>query len=104
MYSPLLVRCAPLFQEVGLCGDFTLDGRASSGSGSRTLSAVWNVSTAAGDSAVAAAEHALAPFQGFLLATLNATALEIGLELSFTLTVSNFLGSMDENTVTVTRT
>lgn len=90
-------------QEVGLCGEFTLDGRASSGSSSRTLSAVWNVETAAGGAALAAVEQALSPFQGLLLATLNTTALEIGSEFSFTLTVSNFLGAQDQTTVTVKR-
>lgn len=99
-----MIRFAPRFQEVGLCGEFTLDGRASSGSASRTLSAVWNVSSAAaGGSALAAVEHALGPFQGFLLATLNASTLEIGVEFSFTLTASNFLGAVDETTVTVIR-
>lgn len=88
---------------MGLCGEFTLDGRASSGSASRTLSGVWNVSAAAGGTAVVAVEDALAPFQGSLLATLNATALEIGVEFSFTLVVSNFLGAMSETTATVTR-
>lgn len=104
VYFPLcLVRWTSLFQEVGLCGEFTLDGRASSGSSSRTLSAVWNVSAAAGGPAVATVERALAPFHGLLLATLNATALEIGFEFSFTLTVSNFLGAVHETAVTVTR-
>eukprot|EP00903_Cladosiphon_okamuranus_P012876 g12026.t1 len=92
-------------QEVGLCGEFNLDGRASSGSSSRALSGEWHTSAAtiAGGSALAAVEQALVPFQGSLLATLNATALEIGVEFSFTLAVSNFLGAADDTTVTVTR-
>lgn len=90
-------------QEVGLCGEFTLDGRASSGSDSRMLSSTWSVSTAAGQAALAAVEAALAPFQGFLLATLNATSLEIGFDFSFSLTVQSFLGATDEASVKVTR-
>ena len=92
-----------LVQEVGLCGEFALDGRASSGSDSRTLSASWSVSSAAGEAAVAAVEDALAPFKGALLASLNATALEIGSHYTFALTVQNFLGAVDEAAVNITR-
>lgn len=92
-------------QEVGLCGEFTLDGRASSGAASRTLSASWYVlTTSTGHgAAVAAVESALAPFQGSLLATLNSTALEIGVEFTFTLSARNFLGGADKTSVTLTR-
>lgn len=95
------------FQSVGLCGDFTLDGRASSGAASRSLSANWGVSPTAGTgdaAALAAVESALAPFQGALLATLDATALEIGVGFTFTLSVGNFLGATDEAAATATRT
>ncbi|CAN0146388.1 unnamed protein product, partial [Pylaiella littoralis] len=93
-------------QEVGLCGEFTLDGRASSGAASRTLSATWNVSNIAATgsaSAVAAFEDALAPFQGSLLATLDASALEFGVEFTLTLTTGNFLGAVDTTAVSLTR-
>lgn len=82
-----------------------LDGRASSGAASRMLSASWNVSSTVGSSAdaLAAVDVALAPFQGSLLAELNATALEVGVEFTFRLSVENFLGSVDETTATVTR-
>ena len=92
---------------MGLCGEFTLDGRASSGAASRTLSAMWSVSTTSGTgdtaTALAAVEHALAPYQGELLVTLNATVLEVGVGFSFTLSVENFLGARDETAATVTR-
>ena len=94
-------------QEVGLCGELTLDGRTSSGAASRQLSASWSVSStsaaAGAGAAVAAAEGALAPFQGYLLATLNATSLEIGLEFTFTLFARNFLGGEDNASVTLAR-
>ncbi|CAM9229815.1 unnamed protein product, partial [Ectocarpus fasciculatus] len=92
-------------QSVGRCGEFSLDGRSSSGAASRSLSAVWNVSTTlASDSAVVAAvAGALKPFQGSLYATLNATSLEPLVEFQFSLMVENFLGAVDEATVTVTR-
>lgn len=92
-------------QTVGRCGTLRLDGRASSGSASRTISASWNVSAAAGTNAGAAAavRDALAPFQGSLLADINATALEVGVEFIFRLSVTNFFGNVDEATATVTR-
>lgn len=95
-------------QSVGLCGEFTLDGRASLGAASRTLSAAWSVSPTTdgtGDAAaLAAVESALAPHQGALLATLNATSLEIGIGFTFTLSVGNFLGAGDRAEAAVTRT
>lgn len=93
-------------QTVGRCGSFRLDGRVSSGGASRTLSALWSVSAAEEGSsfaALAAADASLAPFQGSLLAELNATALEVGVEFTFSLAVRNFLGSVDEATATLTR-
>ncbi len=89
---------------MGLCGEFTLDGRASTGAASRPLSTEWRVSsTTAGDNVTAAVESALDPFQGSLLATLNATALEFGVAFTFTLAARNFLGGVDETAVIVTR-
>ena len=106
----LVVSLYGTLKEVGICGEFTLDGRASSGAASRTLSVEWRVSStsAGGDEAtvavaVAAVESALVPFQGSLLAALNASALEIGVEFTFTLVARNFLGGMDETAVSVTR-
>ena len=107
-FGCLLTQChltASCMQEVGLCGEFTLDGRASSGAASRQLSASWIVSStsAASGAAVSAVESALAPFQGYLLATLNATSLEIGAEFTFTLSVTNFLRGEDNTSTTLTR-
>lgn len=92
-------------QTVGRCGTLHLDGRASSGAASRTISASWNISAAvgAGANASTAAGDALAPFQGSLLAELNATALEVGVEFTFRLSLENFFGSTDEAIATVTR-
>ncbi|CAM9473958.1 unnamed protein product, partial [Ectocarpus sp. 8 AP-2014] len=92
-------------QWVGLCGEFSLDGRMSSGAASRSLAAVWNVSTTlASDSpAVAAVAGALKPFQGSLYATVNSTSLEPLVEFKISLIVENFLGSVDAAAVTVTR-
>lgn len=98
-----------IFQEVGLCGEFTLDGRASSGAASRTLSVTWDVSNTAGTGddepavVTTAVETALVPFQGSLLATIDASVLEIGVGFTFTLTVGNFLGAVDQAVVTLTR-
>ncbi|CAM9935318.1 unnamed protein product [Scytosiphon promiscuus] len=88
-------------QTVGLCGLLKLDGRASSGALSRSLSSFWNVSAPLITSASLNASLAL--FQGSLVAELNATSLEAGIEHTFTLTVENFLGDYDEATVKVTR-
>lgn len=91
---------------MGLCGEFTLDGRTSSGAASRTLSVSWNVSNAAtfgNESAVARVEDALAPFQGSPLATLDASALEIGVEFTISLTARNFLDETDTAAVSLTR-
>ncbi|CAM9232606.1 unnamed protein product [Ectocarpus sp. 6 AP-2014] len=92
-------------QRVGLCGEFSLDGRLSSGAASRSLSAVWSVSTtiASNSAAVAAVAGALQPFQGSLYATLNSTSLEPLVEFKFSLIVENFLGAVDAAAVTVTR-
>lgn len=93
-------------QGVGLCGEFTLDGRTSSGALSRSLSAAWNVSataTADSASAVTMVENALAPFQGSLLVTVDASVLEIGAEFTFSLTTENFLGAVDTTVVSLTR-
>ncbi|CAM9381244.1 unnamed protein product, partial [Ectocarpus sp. 8 AP-2014] len=92
-------------QWVGLCGEFSLDGRLSSGAASRSLSAVWNVSTtiASNSAAVAAVAGALKPFQGSLFATVNSTSLEPLVEFQISLIVENFLGAVDAAAVTVTR-
>ncbi|CBJ26947.1 conserved unknown protein [Ectocarpus siliculosus] len=92
-------------ESVGLCGEFSLDGRLSSGAASRSLSAVWNVSTttASNSAAVVAVAGALEPFQGSLHATLNSTSLEPLVEFEISLIVENFLGSFDTAAVTVTR-
>eukprot|EP00903_Cladosiphon_okamuranus_P005952 g5878.t1 len=101
---PLVSAVLVAPQVVGRCGSFELDGRASSGGAARTLSAFWSVSAAEGSSAaLATANASLAPFQGFLLAELNATALEVGVQFTFSLAVQNFLENMDEAAVTVTR-
>ncbi len=95
---------------MGFCGEIILDSRASTGAASRTLSTEWRVSSTntggnatVAVAAVAAVESALAPFQGSLLATLNATALQIGVEFTFTIAARNFLGGVDETAVVVTR-
>ncbi len=93
---------------MGRCGTFSLDGRASSGGASRALSATWNVSASAGDTAVstavlAAVREALTPFQGSLLAELNASALEFGVEFAISFTCRSFLGGTGEAVATVTR-
>ncbi|CBJ26945.1 conserved unknown protein [Ectocarpus siliculosus] len=92
-------------QWVGLCGEFSLDGRMSSGAASRSLAAVWNVSTtlASDSAAVTAVAGALKPFQGSLYATVNSTSLEPLVEFKISLIVENFLGSVDAAAVTVTR-
>lgn len=92
-------------QAVGRCGTLRLDGRASSGGASRALSALWSVSADGSLSvgASATANASLAPYQGSLLAELNTTALEVGVEFSFSLGVENFLGNADEATVRVIR-
>ena len=103
---PTIAGPVPHPKVVGLCGKLTLDGRASSGTASRIPSATWSVSVFSDmdESAVlTTVESALAPFQGTLLATLDATALEIGVEFLFTLTVGNFFGAEDKATVAVTR-
>ncbi|CAM9342946.1 unnamed protein product, partial [Ectocarpus sp. 12 AP-2014] len=89
-------------QTVGLCGTLTLDGRASSGALSRTMSASWNVSAAPGAN-TSSIEASLALFEGSLVAELDAAALEPGEELMFALTVGNFLGDTNGVTVAVTR-
>lgn len=68
----------------------------------------WNVTTAAAatrgsTSAVAAVEEALAPFQGSLLVTLDASVLEVGVEFTLTLTIGNFLGATDRVAASLTR-
>ncbi|CAM9232454.1 unnamed protein product [Ectocarpus sp. 6 AP-2014] len=92
-------------QWVGLCGEFSLDGRMSSGAASRSLAAVWNVSTtlASDSAAVTAVAGALKQFQGSLYATVNSTSLEPLVEFKISLIVENFLGSVDAAAVTVTR-
>ncbi|CAM9646533.1 unnamed protein product [Scytosiphon promiscuus] len=88
-------------QTVGLCGTLKLDGRASSGALSRSLSSSWNVSAS---STMSASLNALLVFfQGSLVAEVNATSLVAGIEHTFTLMVENFLGDYDEATVEITR-
>ncbi|CAM9220320.1 unnamed protein product [Ectocarpus sp. 12 AP-2014] len=89
-------------QIVGLCGTLTLDGRASSGALSRTMSASWNVSAASGANK-SSIEASLALFEGSLVAELDAAALEPGVKFMFALTVGNFLGDTSGATVAVTR-
>lgn len=89
-------------KTVGLCGTLTLDGRASSGALSRTMSASWNVSAASGAN-TSIIEASLALFQGSMVAELDAAALEPGVEFTFALTVGNFLGDTNGATVAVTR-
>ncbi|CAM9281097.1 unnamed protein product, partial [Ectocarpus sp. 8 AP-2014] len=89
-------------QTVGLCGTLTLDGRASSGALSRTMSASWNVSAASGAN-TSSIEASLALFEGSLVAELDAAALEPGVEFMFALTVGNFLGDTNGANVAVTR-
>ncbi|CAM9247691.1 unnamed protein product, partial [Ectocarpus sp. 12 AP-2014] len=89
-------------QTVGLCGTLTLDGRASSGALSRTMSASWFVSAALGAN-TSSIEASLALFEGSLVAELDAAALEPGLEFMFALMVGNFLGDTNEASVAVTR-
>ncbi|CAM9093541.1 unnamed protein product, partial [Hapterophycus canaliculatus] len=88
-------------QTVGLCGILELDGRASSGALSRPLSTWWNVS--ATSSMRTNVESSLAFFEGSLVAELNASALEAGIEHTFALTAENFLGDTDVATVKVAR-
>lgn len=92
-------------QTVGLCGEVKFDARASSGGASRSLSAVWDVAASAGTplAAVVALREAFGPFNGSLLATLNATSLEVGASFTITLTVENFLGVKDETAASVVR-
>lgn len=103
-------------QTVGLCGNLQLDGRSSSGTASRTLSASWNAFSAAAvstttttasadddDDALSSVTASLESFEGSLLAELNATVLAVGVEYTFSLTAKNFLGGEDEATATVTR-
>lgn len=87
---------------MGLCGKLTLDGRASSGALSRTMSASWNVSAASGANR-SSLEASLALFEGSLVAELDAAALEPGVEFMFALTAGNFLGDTNEATAVVTR-
>ncbi|CAM9178731.1 unnamed protein product [Ectocarpus fasciculatus] len=89
-------------QTVGLCGKLTLDGRASSGALSRTMSASWNVSAASGAN-TSILEASLALLEGSLVAELDAAALEPGVEFMFALTAGNFLGDTNEATAAVTR-
>lgn len=93
-------------QAVGLCGEVKFDARASSGGASRSLSAVWDVAASSETplAAVVAIREAFAPFNGSLLATVNATSLEVGAIFTVTLTVENFLGVKDETTTSVVRT
>lgn len=92
-------------QTVGLCGDATFDGRASSGGASRTLSPIWDVADSTGAPVAADDElrHAFAPFEGSLLAIINVTVLDVGADLTVSLTVENFLGMADNATVSIVR-
>ncbi|CAM9102892.1 unnamed protein product [Laminaria digitata] len=92
-------------QTVGRCGEVTFDGRASSGGASRTLSAIWDVADSTGAPVAAddALRDAFTPFNGSLLATINVTVLEVGAELTVSLTVENFLGMTDNATVSIVR-
>ena len=92
-------------QIVGLCGEVTFDGRASSGGASRALSASWDVADSMGNPLGAgdALLDAFAPFNGSLLATLNVTVLEVGVKLAVSLTVENFLGATDNATAFIVR-
>lgn len=89
---------------MGLCGEFTLDGRSSSGGAGRSLSAIWEVSADnTDDTAVAAARVAVAPYNGSLQANVNVTALEVGSMYTFTLLAESFLGAGDMADVSVSR-
>lgn len=92
-------------QTVGLCGEVTFDGRASSGGASRTLSATWNVTDSMGTPLAAgdALWNAFIPFDGSLLATINVTVMDVGVELTVSLTVENFLGIADNATASIAR-
>ena len=67
---------------------------------------MWEVGAPTGTplAAIAALREAFAPFNGSLLAELNATALEVGAVFTVTLTVENFLGVEDKTTKSVVRT
>lgn len=90
---------------MGLCGEVVLDGRASSGGFLQALSAAWTVSAAESvDSyAFGLTSKNLAEFNGSLVATLNATELEVGITYTFTLTVHNSFGSQDEASASIIR-
>lgn len=89
--SPKIVESCTVKQTVGLCDQVTLDGRTSYSEESATLSATWGVSAdeSTSNDTLAAASNALAPFNGSLFATFNATKLEIGVTFTFSLTVAN---------------
>lgn len=95
----------PTTQEVGLCGEVMFDGRMSSGGASRDLSPVWRISVdeSTSTAALTAAYAAMKQFNGSLLATLNVTALEVGVKFTVSLEVDNFLGSSDGTTASVVR-
>lgn len=105
MFSELTACRRTHGQEVGRCGEFTLDGRASTGGAARGLSAYWHVSGQAGTSAAAilAVQTALAPYNGALLATVNATVLEVGTKFKIWLSVQNFLGETDVTSISAVR-
>lgn len=92
-------------QTVGLCGDVTFDGRASSGGASRTLSAIWDVTDSTGTPIAAddALRAAFALFNGSLVAKMNVTVLAVGVGVTVTLTVENFLGMTDNATASIVR-
>lgn len=92
-------------QTVGLCGEITFDGRASSGGASRTLSAIWDIADSTGTPIAAddALRDAFAPFDGSLLATINVTGLDVGAEITVSLTVESFLGMTDNATASIVR-
>lgn len=94
-----------MIQEVGLCGKITFDGRMSSGGASRELSCAWGISVDGGASAaaLAAAHAAMEQFNGSLLATINVTALEVGVVFTVSLNVDNFLGKSDDTAASVVR-
>lgn len=92
-------------QTAGLCGEVTFDGRTSSGGASRALSAVWDIADSTGTPIAAddPLRDAFGPFNGSLLATINVTVLEVGVEVTVSLTVTNFLGMTDNATASIVR-
>ncbi|CAM9256680.1 unnamed protein product, partial [Discosporangium mesarthrocarpum] len=88
--SPFAVISSP--QVVGYCGDFTLDGRSSSGGAGRALSGMWKITSYSNETAnVSKIMDSLAAANGSLLATIGVDALEPGVQFEIALWVKNFL-------------